>query len=492
MFAMLVGMLELSPTPRHVFPRVSMRTRIVFAAVLFGAIVIAPRPVDAQTEPTDQRLAGQVDSIASAVLASTGVPSASVAVVRHGRVVYAHAYGSAKLDPNLAATPDMLYGIGSISKQFTAATVLLLQQEGKLSLDDPVSRFVHGLTRGNEVTIRELLSHTSGYQDFWPQDYVPPLMEKPITPQGILDRWAKQPLDFDPGTHWQYSNTNFVVAALIVQKASGMPFFQFLRSHVLDPLAMRSAIDFDALGPSSVQPVGYMRYALGPLRPATSTGAGWMHGAGELAMTASDLARWDIAMIRRSLLAPKSYRAMETTVLLRNGVSTGYGLGVDVGTMSGHRLISHNGEVAGFTAANLVFPDDSAAVVVLTNQDAAPADGVIADQIARLLFTTQGAATESHTALARRIFEGLQRGTLDRSLFTEDANAYFGAQALQDFASSLDSLGAPTEFVQISQSNRGGMIERSYRVTFPKRTLHVWTYEMPDGKLEQYQVAPMG
>jgi len=471
-----------------------MRIRFVVAtAALFGgSIAIVPCLVGAQTESTDQQLAAQVDSIASAVLTSTGVPSASVAVVRHGRLAYAHAYGSAKLDPDVAASPDMLYGIGSISKQFTAAAILLLQQDGKLSLDDPVSRFVPGLMRGNEVTIRQLLSHTSGYQDFWPQDYVPPLMEKPITTQGILDRWAKQPLDFDPGTRWQYSNTNFVIAALVVEKASGMPFFQFLHKRILDPLAMRSAVDFDARGPSSVQPIGYMRYALGPLRPATSTGAGWMYGAGELAMTASDLARWDIAVIHRSLLAPKSYDAMETTVLLRDGVSSGYGLGVDVGMMNGHRLISHNGEVAGFTANNLVFPDDSVAIVVLTNQDAAPAYALIGNQIARVLFTTQDSATQSRATLARSIFTGLQHGTVDRTLFTPDANAYFSAQALRDFASSLDSLGAPTGFVQISQASRGGMIERSYRVTFPTRVLHVWTYEMPDGKLEQYQVAPMG
>jgi D-alanyl-D-alanine carboxypeptidase len=462
------------------------------AAVLFGSVALVPFSVRAQAGPADARLAGQIDSITSAGLASSGVPSASVAVVRHGEIVYAHAYGSAKLAPSVAATPDMRYGIGSISKQLTAATVLLLQQDGKLSLDDHVSRFVPGLTRGNEVTIRELLSHTSGYQDFWPQDYVPPLMQKPISAQGILDRWAKQPLDFDPGTKWQYSNTNFVIAALIVEKASGMPFFQFLQSRILDPLGMKSAIDFDAKGPSSVQPIGYMRYALGPLRPATSTGPGWMAGAGELAMTASDLARWDIAMIKQSLLTPRSYRAMETTVLLRDGVSTGYGLGVDVGMMNGHRVIEHNGEVAGFTGENIVFPDDSVAVVVLTNQDAARADGVIADQIARALFTTQDATEAKHTALARDIFEGLQRGTINRSLFTDDANAYFSTQAILDFTSSLAPLGAPTEFVEISQTSRGGMVERVYRARFATRTLRIWTYEMPDGKLEQYQVAPMG
>ena len=437
-------------------------------------------------------LSARVDSIANAVLTSTGVPSATVAVVSHGKLAYAQAYGAAKLEPRVAATPDMQYGIGSISKQFTAACVLLLQQDGKLSLDDKISKYVPGLTRGNDITIRQILSHTSGYQDFWPQDYVPPAMEKTITPQAILDHWAKQPLDFEPGTRWQYSNTNYEIAALIVEKASGKPFFQFVRTRILDPLGMASALDFDAKGPTAVQPVGYMRFGLGPLRPATSTGPGWMYGAGELAMTARDLAKWDIAMINQSLLKPESYRAMQTAVLLKNGVSTDYGLGVDVDMQSGHRRIEHSGEVAGFTAENFVYPDDSAAVIVLTNQDAAPASTLIASGIGRTLFTNEDASTQARTARARAIFDGLQHGTVDRSLLTEDASAYFSTQALTDFQSTLSPLGAPTAFVQTAQRERGGMLERIYRVTFPDRTLRVWTYEMPDGKLEQYQLAPAG
>jgi D-alanyl-D-alanine carboxypeptidase len=453
---------------------------------------LAAAPALAQAQDASARLAANVDSIANAVLASTGVPSATVAVVMHGQLAYAQAYGSAKLDPHVAATPDMRYGIGSISKQFTAACVLLLQQDGKLKLDDPVSKYVPGLTRGNDVTIRQLLSHTSGYQDFWPQDYVPPAMEKAITPQAILDHWAKQPLDFEPGTRWQYSNTNFEIAALIVEKASGKPFFQFVRTRVLEPLGITTAIDFDALGPTSVQPTGYMRYGLGPLRPATSTGPGWMYGAGELAMTASDLAKWDIAMIKQSLLKPESYRAMETTVLLKNGTSANYGLGVDVDMSGGHRTVEHSGEVAGFTAENIVYPDDSAAVIVLTNQDAAPASTLIATSIGRTLFATEDADTQNRTARARAIFDGLQHGTIDRSFLTADASAYFSAQALIDFQSTLGPLGAPTAFVQTAQHERGGMLERIYRVTFAGRSLRVWTYEMADGKLEQYQLAPAG
>ena len=462
-----------------------MRFRFVCLVTLCVGAVAAP----AGAQDAD-RLPAQVDSIATAVLAATGVPSASVAIVRHGAIAYVHAYGNAKLDPQTPADTTMRYAIGSISKQFTAAAILLLTQQHKVSLDDPVSRFVPGLSRGNEVTVRELLSHTSGYQDFWPQDYVPPSMEKPTTPQQIIDRWAKQPLDFEPGTKWQYSNTNFIIAGLIVQKASGTPLTKFIHTRILDPLGLTTAVDFDALGPSAAQPIGYMRYGLGPLRPSTPTGPGWMFGAGELAMTPTDLAKWDISMIKQSVLSPASYKAMETTVLLKNGVSSGYGLGVEVGQVGGHRMISHSGEVSGFTAENMVFPDDSAAIVVLTNQDAAPASGAIAQQVSRVLFTTEDAMTAERTARARSIFEGLQKGTVDRSVFTPDANAYFSAAAMQDFATGLGPLGAPTGFVQIGQTNRGGMIERVYRVTVQGRVLRVWTYEMPNGQLEQYQVAP--
>jgi D-alanyl-D-alanine carboxypeptidase len=176
-----------------------------FVAVAIGLLTsFAGVAASAQT---DAALAARVDSIANQVLKATGVPSATVAVVTHGRVAYANAYGCAKLDPCVTATPDMRYAIGSISKQFTAVAALLLQQDGKLSLDDPVSKFIPGLTRGNEVTVRQLLSHTSGYQDFWPQDYVMPMMLTATTPQAIADRWGKQPLDFTPGSRWQYSNT---------------------------------------------------------------------------------------------------------------------------------------------------------------------------------------------------------------------------------------------------------------------------------------------
>jgi CubicO group peptidase (beta-lactamase class C family) len=132
------------------------------------------------------------------------------------------------LEPPKAATPEMRYSIGSVSKQFTAAAILLLQEQGKLSLNDAVGKYVPGLTRGDEVTIRQILSHTSGYQDYWPEDYLMTTMMKPATAQLIIDTWAKKPLEFEPGTKWQYSNTNYVIAGLIVEKVSGQKLMDFL------------------------------------------------------------------------------------------------------------------------------------------------------------------------------------------------------------------------------------------------------------------------
>ena len=143
-------------------------------------VTVSALPLEAQAP-----LERGVDSIVQAVLQSTGVPSASVAVVQGGRLAYAQAYGRARLEPEFAARPTMRYSIGSISKQFAAAAILLLQQEGKLSLDDRVSHFFPDLTRARDVTIRQLLSHTSGYQDYWPQDYVPPFMLDSISGAGI-------------------------------------------------------------------------------------------------------------------------------------------------------------------------------------------------------------------------------------------------------------------------------------------------------------------
>jgi D-alanyl-D-alanine carboxypeptidase len=197
----------------------------------------------------------------------------------------------------------------------------------------------------------------------------------------------------------------------------------------------------------------------------------------------------------RTLLAQASYDAMFTEVKLKNGTGTGYGLGVQVGVREGHRFVAHSGEVSGFVSQNVVFPDDKAAVTVLTNEDASSAAGALARQIAPLVLrgaaggaAVGGVATTAAEQRALKIFVGLQEGKIDRSQLTALCDAYFTAEALQDFAGSLGPLGAPRSFTQVMEEKRGGMTFRSFRVQFSGKEVRVTTYEEPDGRLEQYLV----
>ena len=446
------------------------------------------------TLPAD--LAAKVAAAVTDVINKTHVPSASVGIVQNGRVTYIAAFGQARLSPALPASPDMHYAIGSISKQFTAACILILAEQGKLTLDDPVAKYFPELTRAREVTIRNLLSHTSGYEDYAPQDYTIPAWTKPTTAQAIVHEWATKPLDFDPGTQYQYSNTNFNIVGLIVEKVSGEPFWKFLSARVLAPLGMTKTIDLDTQH-GQLEPTGYFRNALGPLRPALMEAPGWYFADGEMAMPVGDLLKWDISLMNQSLLKPASYAAMETEMRLKNGQGARYGLGVSLGVRDGRRVVSHGGEVGGFVASNTVFPDDKIAIVVLTNQEASAAAGAIGRAIATLLLPLPASASPAETAKveaqATRILAGLQQGTIDRALFTANANFFFDQTALGDFAASLGPLGAIRNLQQTATSLRGGMTYRAFEAEFANGTrVSISTFTTSDGKLEQFLVDSPG
>ncbi len=440
-------------------------------------------------------LSAKVRAAVLDVMHRTHVPSAQVGIVRNGRIAYVAAYGDARLSPPMAATPDMHYAVGSISKQFTTAAVLLLQQDGKLSIDDPVSRWYPELTRANEVTLRNLLSHTSGYQDYAPQDYTIPEWTKPSSADAIVHKWATKPLDFDPGTQYQYSNTNFDLLGLIVEKASGQKFWTFLRSRVLDPVGLAHAIDLDTQR-DQLEPVGYFRNALGPLRPAIPEAPGWYFADGELAMPVGDLLRWDLSMMNETLLSHASYAAMESPTRLKNGLYSNYALGLSAGAVNGHRMIAHNGEVGGFVAWNAFMPDDHVAVAVFTNQEASPAAGAIGRALSLLMIPPTGTpASADVTAraeqLARTTLAALQRGTIDPTRFTDNAKFYFDRTALGDYSSSLGKLGAIRSLHQTATYDRGGMTYRGFAVEFANGTkVNLSTFTVPDGRYEQFLVEP--
>jgi CubicO group peptidase (beta-lactamase class C family) len=296
-------------------------------------------------------------------------------------------------------------------------------------------------------------------------------------------------LDFEPGTRWQYSNTNYVVAGRIVERVTGGPFFAFLTKRILEPLGMTSAIDLaeQPLGPSDA--AGYTRFALGPPRPAPPEGRGWLYAAGELAMTAHDLALWDISLIEHRLLKPAVLELMTAPVRLRNGAPTNYALGVAVSDTGGHPKLAHGGAVSGFVSLNTVWPDQGAAVVVFANQDGSSAPASITGQIAPLLLReAEDPQAEQALRQARQIFDGLLAGRIDRGLFTPDADAYFTRQVLEDASASLKALGPLESLTQTSVELRGGMTYRHFQIKFKDKSLRLNTLTMPDGKLEQYLI----
>jgi D-alanyl-D-alanine carboxypeptidase len=432
----------------------------------------------------------RIDAIVWKELKSSGVPSASIAVVEDSHLVYRKAYGRAQISPQRTADSAMRYGIGSISKEFLATALLMLEAEHRLRLDDTVGQYIPGLGPAGSATLRQLLQHTAGIRDYWPQDYVFSDMRKPISHEALLDRWARQPVDFEPGERWQYSNTGYVLAGMVLEKVAGQPLFEFLQKRIFVPLKMATVVDNDNGGMASEDATGYTAFGLGPLQQAPTTGRGWLFAAGELAMTAEDLARWDISLITQSLLSPASYHALEQETLLKNGAGTQYALGLGVRLKSGRRVLSHGGEVSGFITQNVIFPDAHAAIVVLTNADTADSAATIADKIGDLLFVTDSPEDAAKSVAAKKIFLDLRQGKIDRTLFSSNGNEYYTAKAVADTAHALAQFGRLKSFELTHSGVRGGMDERIYKVTLEKKTFDLIVREWPDGKFEQFMLAP--
>jgi D-alanyl-D-alanine carboxypeptidase len=329
-----------------------------------------------------------------------------------------------------------------------------------------------------------VLSHTSGYSDYWPQDYIMKPMFADTTPRAILDGWAKRPLDYKPGDAWQYSNTGYVVAGQIIEKVSGEPLFVFLKRRIFDPLGMTGVRDADSIRKAGgADSQGYQRYALGPQRPVPREGKGWLYAMGEMNATASDIAKWDIALMSGKLLKPESLREMTTAIKLNNGQSSGYGLGLFIGRSGDRTQWEHTGEGTGFLSENRMWPDQKDAVVVLTNTFTSTAYIAIADKAEGVLFPSTGVQTR-----VEALFAGLQRGAPDRAAFTENFNGYLSPQTVADYHATLGPLGRPTSFKLAREQERGGMTHRVYRITAGGKMLTLNSYQEPSGKFEQFLV----
>ncbi|HEY0132658.1 MAG TPA: serine hydrolase domain-containing protein, partial [Nannocystis sp.] len=422
--------------------------------------VSVPRPERFEIEAIDAYVRAQVEK--------KGFVGLSLAVVRNGEVVLARGYGKRSLADGAAVDEDTVFAIGSVTKQFTCASALLLAEDGKLRLDDKVSTYRPELARAADITLYDLLSNVSGYPDYYPLDFVDERMATPVDPDALLRQYAGGTLDFEPGSRWSYSNTGFVLAGRVIEAVSGQSFDAFLKERIFGPVGMQRSF-FTVTADTPGLATGYTTFALGEPRPAAPEAAGWMHAAGAIYATATDLARWDLALIDGKLLSADSWHRMTTPRTLTTGELTDYGCGVAIARRGGETVVQHSGAVSGFLAWNAMIPRTRSAVIMLANADFVDGGGLHGELLSLLIEADRPRPTvpgpgPRETALA--LLHQMQAGEIDRAALGEPFSKFLDEQRLQEAAPRLRALGEPTAVVVERLSERGGMEVASLRFHF--------------------------
>ncbi len=345
-------------------------TRYVVAKSLAVMLIsLSAGALSAQaTSPSAAELA-EMDRRIQAEMAERNIPGALIGVASRGRLVHTQSYGLANVELRVPVSDSTVFEIGSISKQFVAAAVMLLVEDGRLGLDDPIHDFLPDLpSEWLGVTVRQLLTHTSGIPDYEEiQTYEAYRFR--FTPDEIIRVAHSRPMDFEPGTGWYYSNTGYFLLSLIVERIAGRPFGQVLDTMVFGPLGMGQTRMADPEDIIQHRASGYWVDRMGvELMNRDATQASSTLGAGGLLSSVHDMVRWDEALYGDELLSEESKAVMWTSAVLPNGDDTGYAFGWGVGEYRGRRSVGHGGQVAGFVASFLRLPDDELAIIVFANR----------------------------------------------------------------------------------------------------------------------------
>lgn len=445
-----------------------------------------PSPAEPKA-PTTFDLAA-IDSYVAAKVEKEGFVGLSLAILRDGRIVLAKGYGKSSLETGAPVDTSTAFGIGSVTKQFTCASLSLLAEDGKLSLDDPVAKYYPKLTRANDITLDHVSSHRSGYPDYYPLDFTDRRMRTAIDPDALLATYAGGELDFEPGTRFSYSNTGFVLAARVVERVSGEPFGKFLAARIFGPVGMTHTALEPKDGTSGLAH-GYTSFLLGPPEPAPREANGWLGGAGGVFSSASDLALWDLALMDGKVLKPKSWERMTTPRPLAGGRTYDYGCGLGIRRRLSKTILQHSGGVSGFVAQNAMIPEARAAVVLLSNDDAIDI-GALHDEILTLLLKDLVDVPKVEGPLpkdvALDVLHQMQSGKIDRTKIGEELSLFLGDERSKSASARLKALGEPTRVDVMSLSERGGMQVAWMKLVFENEQVVAPLYRTPDGKVQEF------
>ncbi|MEI6666837.1 MAG: serine hydrolase domain-containing protein [Acidobacteriota bacterium] len=344
--------------------------RLTCSAVLVGSLLLSWLPADGQQMPAAGSAADRIDALLSGIYPSDR-PGVSVLVVKDGRVLLRRAYGLANVELQVPMRPESVLALASLSKQFTAAGILKLAEEGRLSVGDEISKFLPAYpTHGHRITIEHLLTHTSGLNRLSETSDLRAVNEQEGALVDVLGDWVKDlPPDSAPGERWAYSNWGYNLAAAIIEQVSGKRYGDYLKQIIFDPLGMTQTCYADRRPIIPLRATGYDVQADGVVNVLpTRSRILKPSGAGGLLSTVDDLARWDDALQHDAILSAASKARMFAPFRLNDGTSTGYGYGWDIGEYNGHRVQEHAGGNNGFAAYMVRMPDDHAFVIMLSNR----------------------------------------------------------------------------------------------------------------------------
>lgn len=454
----------------------------------FAAALIALAP--ATVARAQQVSPAQLDSVIQKTVADKQIVGLSVGVMQNGKVVLAKAYGVRDIATRAPVTTSTMFGIGSVTKQFTCAAALMLAEQGRLSFGDPVAKWFPRLTRARDITLLDVGGHLSGYRDYYPLDFVDQKMQKPASADEIIDRYATRPLDFAPRSRYSYSNTGFLILGRVVEKVSGQPIGTVFSNRIFTPLRMSRTAYEPAFGGDMAR--GYTSFGLSEPLPAEPEAKGWAGAAGAIYSTPTDLLAWDLSLLDNRLLSKKSYAVMTTPQRLSDGRTSGYGCGQSVNDRGPAVTLSHGGAVSGFVAQNTIIPATRSAVVLLANTDFSPI-GALNQQLIQMLLPrgVDVPAIAGAPALdaAKKFLLELEKGTVDRSTLGEDFSLFLTADKVAAGQNALNALGPIGNIRVVGTSERGGMEVASVVFDVGRIQARGLMYRTPDGKVQEFLFA---
>jgi CubicO group peptidase (beta-lactamase class C family) len=385
-----------------------VRTLARFAT---AALFVAPIPARASAQTTDRtRIIASVDSMAAALLRTGPLAGMTVGIARGRDTILLKGYGAADIELNVATPDRAVYEIGSATKQFTASAILQLQEAGKLSLDDEITKFLPTYpTQGHTVTLRRLLDHTSGIRSYTEVAGFGTIMSRDLARDSLVAIFAPLPFDFAPGEAMVYNNSAFFLLGLVIEKASGMTYERYVKEKLFARAGMK---DSRYCSNTEVVPRRAHGYDVGRggLQLAAYIAHTWPYAAGSLCSTAGDLLTWTYALHHGGILSAASYRELITPSKLNDGTTIRYSKGLFVGdSLLGHPAIHHGGDIPGFTTEVAYLPDDSVTIVVLMNTEGPLRPDAVAQSIVKFMLGDRTPAGVRFTGTASD-FVGVYRG----------------------------------------------------------------------------------